>query len=102
MLELQRTYGKTIHTWAPDMFPDLPLGPPHLMMAYTSDPEISDGGGSVHPDPELLSARDSRYGTDTGASRSSRAQYLPEYTVRPGADSKMLLELRPVEATVSK
>jgi hypothetical protein len=54
MLELQKTYGKTIHTWvscplngvditltectcvqAFDKHPDLPLGPPHLMMAYT-------------------------------------------------------------------
>lgn len=33
MLELQKTYGKTIHTWAIDIHPDLPLGPPSLMMS---------------------------------------------------------------------
>lgn len=27
MLELQDTYGKVIHTWAPDVHADLPLGP---------------------------------------------------------------------------
>lgn len=33
MLYLQKTYGKTIHTWAIDITPDLPLGPPRLMMS---------------------------------------------------------------------
>ena len=36
MLELQKTYGKTIHTWAIDASPDLPLGPPNLMMSYVA------------------------------------------------------------------
>lgn len=56
MLELHRTYGKTIHTWQVlpaqvvdhpltwsrqyDKHPDLPLGPPQLMMSLTDDATI--------------------------------------------------------------
>ncbi|KAF7791315.1 hypothetical protein EIP86_002329 [Pleurotus ostreatoroseus] len=79
MLELQQTYGKTIHTWAYDLYPELPLGPPNLMMSYTAD-----GQG---PPPEILRARDERVGMDTEAKKRLRAGYLPEYQVAKGADS---------------
>lgn len=78
MLELQQTYGKTIHTWAYDIYPDLPLGPPNLMMAYTGD-----GQG---PPPEVLKTRDEKCGMDTEAKRKLRASYLPSYEKEAGAD----------------
>jgi hypothetical protein len=78
MLELQRTYGKTIHTWAYDEHPDLPLGPPNLMMAYTKD-----GQG---PPPEMLKARDDETGTSTEEKRKLRATYLPWYEKSKDAD----------------
>lgn len=78
MLELQETYGKTIHTWAFDIYPDLPLGPPHLMMSYTED-----GQG---PPPEMLKSRDEKCGMDTEAKKKLRAGYLPPYEKDDGAD----------------
>ncbi|KAI0797938.1 DUF1264-domain-containing protein [Abortiporus biennis] len=78
MLELQRTYGKTIHTWAFDIHPDLPIGPPNLMMAYTAD-----GQG---PPPEVLKERDESCGMDTEAKRDLRATYIPEYQTAEGSD----------------
>lgn len=78
MLELQKTYGKTIHTWAYDIHPDLPLGPPNLMMAYTDD-----GQG---PPPELLKTRDEKSGMNTAAKKELRAGYLPPYEKADGAD----------------
>ncbi|KZT29766.1 DUF1264-domain-containing protein [Neolentinus lepideus HHB14362 ss-1] len=77
MLELQKTYGKTIHTWAIDETPELPLGPPNLMMAYTADGQIP---------PELVKQRDQKWGMDTEAKRQLRAGYLPEYQPLDGAD----------------
>ncbi|KAI0079901.1 DUF1264-domain-containing protein [Panus rudis PR-1116 ss-1] len=71
MLELQRTYGKTIHTWAYDVHPDLPLGPPNLMMSYPGD--------HFAPPEELVRERDGKYGMDTAAKRKLRAEYLPPY-----------------------
>ncbi|KAL1944503.1 hypothetical protein VTO73DRAFT_2933 [Trametes versicolor] len=78
MLELQRTYGKTIHTWAIDTFPELPLGPPNLMIAYTRD-----GQG---PPEEMIKKRDAEWGQDTVAKRESRKEYLPQYEKADGAD----------------
>lgn len=64
MLELHKTYGKTIHTWCGlqissdysrtcdtgygvelmqrefDKHPDFPIGPPHSMMSYTADGQV--------------------------------------------------------------
>ncbi|KDQ60748.1 hypothetical protein JAAARDRAFT_31721 [Jaapia argillacea MUCL 33604] len=77
MLELQQTYGKTIHTWAIDVTPDLPLGPPNLMMAYTGDGQI---------DQQLLRKRDETWGMDTESKRKLRAGYLPHYERVSGAD----------------
>lgn len=78
MLELQRTYGKTIHTWAYDIYPDLPLGPPNLMMSYSNDEHA--------PPAELIKSRDEKCGMDTAAKRSLRAEYLPSYEKHPDSD----------------
>ncbi|KAI0362189.1 DUF1264-domain-containing protein [Trametes cingulata] len=78
MLELHKTYGKTIHTWAFDIHPDLPLGPPNVMMSYTGD-----GQG---PPEEMLKARDTYWGQDTAAKRELRKGYLPPYEKAEGAD----------------
>lgn len=77
MLELQQTYGKTIHTWAIDSTPDLPLGPPHLMMSFTYK--------NPH-DPSVVRERDDRYGVATDAMRDSRKTYLPSYDLVDGVD----------------
>jgi len=77
MLELRKTYGKTIHTWAVDVTPDLPLGPPDLMMSYTSDGQL---------DPKILKERDAKLGTSSEEKGKYRATYLPPYEKRPGAD----------------
>lgn len=42
MLNLRKTYGKTIHTWQYDIHPHLPLGPPSLMMALNSHEEMPE------------------------------------------------------------
>lgn len=77
MLELQKTYGKTIHTWAIDVSPDLPLGPPHLMGSYTSDEQVPH---------EMVNARDNRVGVSTEAQRDYRKKYLPPYEKSEDAD----------------
>ncbi|RDB28809.1 Oil body-associated protein 1B [Hypsizygus marmoreus] len=77
MLELQKTYGKTIHTWAIDQTPDLPLGPPNLMMSYTEDGQVDVG---------LVETRDERVGMSTEDKRQLRASYLPTYERAPDAD----------------
>lgn len=69
MLELHRTYGKTIHTWQPDVSPELPLGPPHLMMAYVRDDQV---------DTARLKNRDDTMGYSTEAKRALRDNYLPK------------------------
>ncbi|TFY74614.1 hypothetical protein EWM64_g9400 [Hericium alpestre] len=78
MLELQKTYGKTIHTWAIDIHPELPMGPPSLMMAYTGDGQM---------DSQMLNVRDKKYGMDTQKKRELRKQYLPPYEKHRGADA---------------
>ncbi|CAL1704491.1 unnamed protein product [Somion occarium] len=78
MLELQQTYGKTIHTWAYDIHPEFPIGPPNLMMAYTAD-----GQG---PPPDMLKIRDEKCGMDTEAKRKLRSGYLPPYQKVRDAD----------------
>ncbi|KAH9951218.1 DUF1264-domain-containing protein [Amylocystis lapponica] len=78
ILELHSTYGKTIHTWAVDLHPDLPLGPPNLMVSYTGD----DQG----PPKELVQERDDRLGMSTERKRNLRAGYLPPYEKQADAD----------------
>ena len=78
MLELHQTYGKTIHTWAIDVHPDLPLGPPSLMMSY-----IGDGQG---PPVEMVESRDRASGQNTAAKREVRNRYLWPYERDEAAD----------------
>ncbi|OWT41695.1 hypothetical protein C362_00056 [Cryptococcus neoformans Bt1] len=82
MLELHRMYGKTTHTWQFDVHPDLPLGPPQLMMAYTDDTQV---------DRQLLKERDEALGVSTEVKRKVRKGYLKKEDLeRPpaeGADS---------------
>ena len=77
MLELQKTYGKTIHTWAIDVTPDLPFGPPDLMMSYTDDGQLN---------PQIIGKRDERLEISMGEKTKCRASYLPPYEKAPGAD----------------
>lgn len=77
MLELHQTYGKTIHTWAFDESPELPLGPPQLMMAFTRDDQASE---------ETIRRRDERSGISTSAKRKLREGYLPPYQKDKKAD----------------
>lgn len=77
MLYLQKTYGKTIHTWAIDITPDLPLGPPRLMMSYTADGQM---------DSAMVKARDETLGVSTEEKKKLRKSYLPSYETMPGAD----------------
>ncbi|KXN84567.1 hypothetical protein AN958_12313 [Leucoagaricus sp. SymC.cos] len=77
MLELQQSYGKTVHTWAIDVSPDLPLGPPNLMAAYTSDDQVPT---------ETVKARDTRLGVSTEAQKEYRRSYLPKYEKNEEAD----------------
>ncbi|EJD06856.1 embryo-specific protein [Fomitiporia mediterranea MF3/22] len=78
MLALHTTYGKTIHTWAIDIYPDLPLGAPQLMMSYTGDGQL---------DPKWLKARDDKYGMPTEEKRKLRKGYLPPYEKAQGSDA---------------
>nr|ODN90123.1 hypothetical protein L203_02046 [Cryptococcus depauperatus CBS 7841] len=78
MLELHRTYGKTTHTWFIDKYPDIPLGAPQIMMAYTDDSQV---------DKALLQKRDDEMGIDTAAKRKVRHGYLKKEDLeRPPAD----------------
>ncbi|CED83283.1 Protein of unknown function DUF1264 [Phaffia rhodozyma] len=67
MIELQKTYGKTIHTWQSDIYPDLPLGPPQLMVSYTGPNQLPG---------HLIEKRDKQYGIDTAEQAKKREGYL--------------------------
>ncbi|KAK9832660.1 hypothetical protein WJX81_008441 [Elliptochloris bilobata] len=80
-LEMQRlvdTYGKTFHTWQVDRGDQLPLGPPHLMMAFTADGQLN---------PALLEARDKRLGVNTAELREKRKSTIkPTDNIAAGAN----------------
>lgn len=79
MKELQTTHGKTIHTWRPELHPDLPLGPPSLMMSFTGDDQV---------EPSVLDTRDRIEGQSTAHKRELRAQYLDTgYEPAEGCDA---------------
>ncbi|CEQ39315.1 SPOSA6832_00836 [Sporobolomyces salmonicolor] len=72
------TYGKTIHTWAIDSSPSLPLGPPRLMMAFTADAQVSDS---------VISTVESVEQKSVAHKRELRAKYLDlNYEKAEGAD----------------
>lgn len=77
MHDLQKTYGKTVHTWAIDKYPDLPLGPPQLMMSVTGDGQLND---------DIVRERDKRLGISTRNKKEHRAKYLHEYAKDEMAD----------------
>ncbi|KAK4048671.1 hypothetical protein OIV83_004641 [Microbotryomycetes sp. JL201] len=80
MTELHQTYGKTIHTWAYDKYPDLPLGPPHLMMSLQADDKIAPG---------LQQTYEEMAGTKIRDKQDFRQEYLDlSYQPKPGADSR--------------
>ncbi|KAK4054021.1 hypothetical protein OIO90_003666 [Microbotryomycetes sp. JL221] len=94
MSELHRTYGKTIHTWAYDKHPDLPLGPPSLMM-------------SLQPDDKIAPSLQARYEEITGSKIEDKQQlrkgYIDlSYQVKPGADSRQGLEFEPTNCKVEQ
>ena len=64
MRRLVGTYGKTWHTWHTDQHAQLPIGRPELMMSFTADGQIDAG---------LLADRVRRFGVDSTAKRTNRA-----------------------------
>ncbi|EJF65924.1 hypothetical protein DICSQDRAFT_143283 [Dichomitus squalens LYAD-421 SS1] len=81
MIQLQKTYGKTIHTWQYDIHPDLPLGPPTLMTSYTRD-----GQG---PPEDMVKKRDEETGQDTSVKKEVRKGYLPPYETMVGSSDSL-------------
>lgn len=76
---LHKTYGKTIHTWAVDLHPDFPIGPPNLMMSWTGE-----GQGN----PDLVKKRDESCGMSSEGRKIHRKSYLNfDYKVAEGADA---------------
>jgi len=77
MEKLVGTYGKTFHTWHTDMQRELPVGVPQIMMGFTGDNQIQ---------PELVTARDSRFGVSSEKKKADRADIDTPATL-PGADA---------------
>lgn len=76
MKKVIATYGKTWHTW--DTHRDnLPLGIPHLMMAFTDDGQLQG---------DLVEARDRRFGISTVQRRRNRED-ITAPPPDPAADS---------------
>ena len=76
---LHKTYGKTIHTWAVDLHPDFPIGPPNLMMSWT---------GEGQGDSALIKSRDEACGMNSEEMQEHRKAYLDlDYEVADGADA---------------
>ncbi|GAA5982608.1 hypothetical protein JCM11641_002599 [Rhodosporidiobolus odoratus] len=81
MKELHTTYGKTVHTWAIDKHPTVPLGPPSIMMALTAEGQV---------DPAVVKARDDVEKHSTEHKRELRAKFLDlSYEPLPGCDQPM-------------
>jgi len=77
MKELHTTYGKTIHTWAADSNPMLPIGPPSVMMSV--DEKMNS---------ETLKKFEEVAGATLQHKRANRMKYLDlSYEVKEGADS---------------
>ncbi|GAA6059632.1 hypothetical protein JCM10212_004135 [Sporobolomyces blumeae] len=98
MKELHKTYGKTIHTWSIDSTPQLPLGPPRLMHAFTADGQI---------DNETLKTFTEAQGQDIEHKRKVRQGYLDySYKKAEGADdwekTGKAIQLKPVEVEYVK
>ena len=76
------SYGKTWHTWMTGLqnrpSDPLPLGPPHLQWSMNRDGEVA---------PELLAARDKRFGFDTVATRQQRSDLVLLTRPQAGVDT---------------
>jgi hypothetical protein len=77
MRSLAGTYGKTWYTWQVDQSPEVPLGLPQLMMAFTADGQV---------DPRLLAERDRAQRVSTAEKKASRAALVTR-AILPGADA---------------
>lgn len=99
MLHLHQTYGKMIHTWAFDEFPELPLGPPYFMMSYA---------GVNPPSNEAVHRWDECSGILSSAKKKLREGYLPRYQKDNKADqwearaSGTGITFKPEEARIQK
>ncbi|GAA5877668.1 hypothetical protein JCM1840_004978 [Sporobolomyces johnsonii] len=72
------SFSRTIHTWAIDSSPSLPLGPPRLMMAFTDDAQVS---------PSVISTVEAVEQKSVAHKREIRAKYLDlSYEKADGAD----------------
>ncbi|KAG0140487.1 hypothetical protein CROQUDRAFT_665106 [Cronartium quercuum f. sp. fusiforme G11] len=81
MMAIHQTFGKVIHTWNVDQNPELPLGPPSLMMSYTK-PEMVNW--------DQVKERDLEQDVNTAERSKIRAGYLPlEYAKNEEADEWM-------------
>lgn len=69
-------YGKTYHFWQVDRGDKLPLGPPQLMMSFTS-PEL------FPQFKEVVGDRDKRYRVSHEQKREKR-KYIEEPPIHPG------------------
>nr|VWO98773.1 Map kinase [Ganoderma boninense] len=96
MSHLQKTYGKTIHTWMYDKYPDIPLGPPTLMLASTCDAQ--------GPPADMVKKRDHDSNQDSAAKKEARKEYLSPYEAVKDSDELqksgrgVVFEVREVEA----
>lgn len=88
----QKTYGKAVHTWAVNKDPDIPLGPPQLMMSVIGDGQLSD---------QVVQQRDNRLGISTESKKKHRANYLENYETDEMSDqwekSKTWITFEPKE-----
>ncbi|GAA5849810.1 hypothetical protein JCM5353_008616 [Sporobolomyces roseus] len=89
---------KTFHTWAVDVSPKLPLGPPNLMMSLTADSQLS---------PSVVASLKEHEGIDIEHKRQLRSSYLDlKYEKHEGSDqwekSGKGVRLDPVEVVYGK
>ncbi len=76
------SYGKTWHTWMTGMHDrkadPLPFGPPHLQWSFNKDGEHL---------PDMVSARDERFGFDTTGERRERQDWVALARPQGGVDA---------------
>lgn len=75
MEQTVKLYGKTYHFWDIDKGDKLPLGPPKLMMSFTSKEQF--------PFDEEVGKRDEKLGENYRRKAEIRA-YIPEPEIHPG------------------
>ncbi|WAR61307.1 hypothetical protein PtB15_13B563 [Puccinia triticina] len=98
MSTIHKTFGKVIHTWNIDQNPELPLGPPSLMMSYTK-PDMVDW--------DQVKRRDREQNVNTQERSKIRSTYLDmDYTKNKDADQWMRggkpVQFKPIESSLSQ